>query len=167
MNTLESTLPPSVALVTFMVTVGEDCLYNIRRMITEKSRQMGFDGYDVTQIVMAVDEACTNVIRHSYRVDRAWIQPGRAPEIRLSIGIMRDRLVIEINDHGQPFDFAAYRNSEIHNHLQEMRTSGYGIPIICWFMNEVRYHSDPRTGNTLRLIKCLPRPSVAYDIHGK
>lgn len=142
----------------YLATPGhESYLAYIRRIVADLARQIGFTEEEVAKIEMAVDEACSNVVEHAYAKDKEWSWKQRDPEIRLQVRVVADDLIIEINDHGQRFDFGAYRPSTIEESLQQMKRGGYGISIMRQFMDEVQYHSSADHGNTLRLIKHLKR----------
>jgi serine/threonine-protein kinase RsbW len=129
----------------------------IRAIIADLGRKIGFTEEEVAKIEMAVDEACSNVVAHAYAPDKEWCWQHRDPEIRLDIRTADGRLVIEINDHGQRFDFANYRPTDINDRLKEMKPNGYGVFIMRNFMDEVQYSSSNQTGNTLRLVKYLKK----------
>lgn len=129
----------------------------IRVVITDLVRQVGFPEDEVAKIEMAVDEACSNVVEHAYGATRNWAWEHPDPEIRLTIHTDNNRLVIQINDNGKRFDFAAYRPGNILERIRAMRSGGYGIAIMRQFMDEVEYTSDDMTGNTLRLVKHLKK----------
>jgi serine/threonine-protein kinase RsbW len=116
-------------------------LVHIRAIVADLAGKVGFDEHEIAKIELAVDEACSNVVKHAYAADQKWCWQHRDPEIRLDIRTEGDSLVVEINDHGQRFDF----------------TNGYGIPIMRRFMDEVQYSSNDQTGNTLRLVKYLKK----------
>src|SRR6266702_451022 len=90
------------------------------------ARKVGFDEGEVAKIEMAVDDACSNVVRHAYSPDKEWCWHQCDPEIRLDIRVEGNLLIIEINDHGQRFDFANYRPARMEDHLREMKPGGYG-----------------------------------------
>ena len=133
-------------------------LPHIREFIVDLARKTGFSEEEIARIEMSVDEACSNVIEHAYSADKQWHLQHRDPEIRLAIHAADDQLVIEINDHGQHFDFAAYQPTDIQAHAHDMQTGGYGIAIMRQFMDEVTFSSSDATGNTLRLVKYLKKP---------
>jgi serine/threonine-protein kinase RsbW len=140
-------------------TPGQGCyLAYIRAVVGDLARKVGFDETEVAKIEMAVDEACSNIVRHAYSPDKKWCWQHRDPEIRIDIRREGSHLVIEINDHGQRFDFANYSPVEIERHLREMKPGGYGILIMRNFMDEVQYSSNDQTGNTLRMVKYLKKP---------
>ena len=132
-------------------------LAHIREFIVDLARKTGFPEEEIARIEMSVDEACSNVIEHAYSANKQWHWQHRDPEIRLAIHVADDQLVIEINDHGQHFDFAAYQPTDTAAHAHDMQTGGYGIAIMRQFMDEVTFSSSDANGNTLRLVKYLQR----------
>lgn len=133
------------------------CLARIRSLVADLARNIGFSDEDVAKIEMAVDEACSNVLKHAYGIRQQWQWKHRDPEIRLHVRSEPHRLVIEINDHGQRFDFAAYQPGSVEDRARQMHTGGYGIAIMRQFMDEVEYNSSRAAGNTLRLVKYLKK----------
>jgi serine/threonine-protein kinase RsbW len=132
-------------------------LAHIRVVVGDLARKVGFNEDEAAKIEMAVDEACSNVVKHAYSPDKEWCWQHCDPEIRLDVRTEGSRLVIEINDHGQRFDFANYHPVDIEDRLREMKRSGYGIFIMRQFMDEVQYNSNDQTGNTLRMVKYLKK----------
>ena len=132
-------------------------LSHIRAIITDLARQLGFPEVEVAKIEMAVDEACSNVLEHAYAEGKEWTLKQRNPEIGMDIRVEGSRLVIEISDHGQRFDFTAYRPVTIQENIAQMKEGGYGISIMRQFMDEVQYGSNDANGNTLRLVKYLKK----------
>lgn len=136
----------------------ESYLAQIRDIIADLAHQVGFPDEEVAKIEMAVDEACANVVEHAYAKDKEWTWQRRDPEIRLEVRLEGSHLVIEINDHGQKFDFGRYCPVAIEDKLRQMAPGGYGIAIMRRFMDEVQYSSNDAAGNTLRLVKHLKKP---------
>jgi serine/threonine-protein kinase RsbW len=139
-------------------TPSDGCyLTYIRNLVGDLARKVGFPEEDVAKVEMSVDEACSNVVKHAYATQKKWLWQHRHPEIRLDMQIKDSQIIIEIHDHGQTFDFAAYRPDAIPDRLRDMKTGGYGISIMRQFMDEVTYSSNDTTGNTLRLVKYLKK----------
>lgn len=137
---------------------GDGCaLSEIRAIVADLARQVGFPETEIAKIEMAVDEACSNVVEHAYATDKEWSWDERRAEIRLDIRTDGQRLIIEINDHGQRFDFSIYRPTDMEACVQQMKDGGYGIHIMRRFMDEVQYNSNDQTGNILRLVKYLKK----------
>jgi len=129
----------------------------IRTLVGDLARKVGFPEEEVAKVEMSVDEACSNVVKHAYAQKKQWLWQHRHPEIRLDMQVKDNQIIIEIHDHGQKFDFAAYRPDAIKERLKDMKTNGYGISIMREFMDEVTYSSSDATGNTLRLVKYLKK----------
>jgi serine/threonine-protein kinase RsbW len=132
-------------------------LSRIRSMVADLARQLGFPETEVGKIEMSVGEACENVLEHAYAPDKQWCWQHLQPEIRLEIRTENGQLVVEINDHGQRFDFTGFRPADLRESISQARPGGYGIPIMRQFMDEVQYSSNNETGNTLRLVKYLKK----------
>ena len=147
----------STGMVSIHAPGDGSYLSHIRQLVTDLARQVGFSEEEVAKIEMAVDEACSNVLEHAYAPNKQWHWQHREPELRMAIRIQDGRLVIEINDHGQRFDFANYRPADLDDSLRQMRPGGYGVVIMRNFMDEVQYSSNNETGNTLRLVKYLKK----------
>jgi anti-sigma regulatory factor (Ser/Thr protein kinase) len=98
------------------------------------------------------------VVEHAYAKGKEWSWRSRDPEIRMEVRIESGHLVIEINDHGQKFNFGEYRPGNIEEKIREMSPGGYGMAIMRRFMDEVQYSSSDAKGNTLRLVKYLKKP---------
>jgi serine/threonine-protein kinase RsbW len=148
----------STGKVQLQAPIDGRYLEYIRAVVGDLAGKVGFSAGEVDQIVLAVDEACSNVIRHAYADGKQWCWQHQDPAIRLEIRTEDGRLVIEIHDHGQRFNIADYRLDDIPQKLAGMKTGGYGIFIIRQFMDELHYSFDNRTGNTLRLVKYLKKP---------
>lgn len=86
---------------------------------------------------LAVHEACVNVIDH------ARLAPGEG--IGLSLVLEDDRLTVEIEDRGRPFDLEAVRLPE----KSVPQERGFGVTIIRSLTDELAYH---RAGSVNRLV---------------
>ena len=96
------------------------------------------------ELILAVDEAVANVIRHAYknRYDQ---------EIELNCRIGGDRMELTLLDQGEPPDPTRICGQP----LNEVSLSGRGTHLIRATMDEMCYERVP-AGNQLRLIKRLP-----------
>ena len=72
-------------------------LFLVRSLMERLSQRLGFSESMVRQMVLAVDEACTNVIRHAYEK-----LPGK--RIVLTFLIREELLEIQVRDFGKPPD---------------------------------------------------------------
>ena len=99
------------------------------------------------EVVLAVDEACSNVIRHAYE--------GRTDEsIELLLSVSNEWLEITVSDQGTPCpaECAAYRPL-VPPSPHEVKPGGLGVKLIHEVFDEVRFCPGTTSGNcvTMRL----------------
>ena len=95
-------------------------------------------------VALAVHEACTNIVEHSYA--------GSAGSIKAVLRLSEEprRLVIELHDTGRPFVMPEIQEPN----ADEFQINGYGLFLMYQLMDEVKYH--PQNGNNRwRLVKHL------------
>ena len=102
-----------------------------------------FPEEDAAKIVMAIDEACTNIIRHAY--------VGLAKPVRLEMKWLKDRTRFVLRDYGRPFQPPTVETQNIN----PIRPGGLGICIIGKVFDRVDYAPQAR-GTRLTLEKQLP-----------
>lgn len=129
--------------IRFSATTEE--LSRVREFIAEFTRKSGFTDEQTHEIQMAVDEACTNVIKHAYEFD-----VNR--EVELTINVTSDKLIIRILDDGKSFDPSVYTYPDLEQRIRKRQRGGFGIYLIRSFMDEVEY-SNQDGYNELRLVR--------------
>ena len=134
--------------VQLRITSEPARLAEVRETVAEKARQIGFGEEEVGKMVLAVDEALCNVIKHGYGC-----QPGRPIELTISqeVGSGRVGLAICLRDYGRQVDPKTIRSRD----LKEVRPGGLGVHIINSLMDEVEYSQAEGGGMRLRLCKYL------------
>ena len=123
-------------------------LIDIRHTVSSALEQCRLSSEECGQIVLAVDEACSNIIRHGYQHDYT-------QKIDVSIGVSKEQLTITIVDNGIEFDI----NSIEKRDLSEVKPGGLGIYIIHHTMDTVDYSRTEDGRNRLHLTKGLPPAS--------
>ena len=123
----------------------------IRLVVTHLAEVIGFTEEDVGKIEIAVDEACTNVIEHAYKD----LQPK--PVVRVEIQSQADQIIVDIIDHGVPFDFGSYETPRFPEHWADGHMRGVGLFLIRKCTDEAVYERLPEPANRLRLVKKLNR----------
>lgn len=121
-------------------------LRRIRATLRHVLAEVDCDKGVIDDLVLAVDEACQNVIRHAYRG-----QPGG--EIRVVLSHRTDQLVVMLSDDApaSPVD-ALSRGRD----LDELAPGGLGTHFMRAVMDEVSLLSSPcGRGNCLRMVKRL------------
>jgi anti-sigma regulatory factor (Ser/Thr protein kinase) len=99
---------------------------------------------EVEDLKLAVDEACSNVIRHAYGGDTA-------KRIVVQFRITRKGLEVIIEDSGPKADPAIIRGRD----LDDVKPGGLGVHFIRRTFDRVEFDPKKQTGNRLRLIKYL------------
>lgn len=107
-------------------------LSDVRRFVQMHAEAAGFTEETIEQFKLAVDEACTNVIKHAYRDDDG----GR---IEISILVNDDRFVVTIRDEGRSFEIDKYRTPDIYQSIRNRKAGGYGIHLMRSLMDSVEY----------------------------
>ena len=113
----------------------------VRAMMEEVSRQAGFDEKEGCEVVIAVDEALSNVMKHSYKGD-----PNKL--VSLSCITEDGSLEVVLRDQGEVLDLERCEPKA----PDEMRVGGRGIFLMRCTMDEVEYQRDGDT-NLIRLRK--------------
>ncbi|MCX6961068.1 MAG: ATP-binding protein [Verrucomicrobia bacterium] len=118
-------------------------LAEIRDCAREFLAGVGFNEEDEARIVMALDEACTNIIRHAHE---GFIKP-----VRLEMKWLKDRLRFVLRDYGRTFVPLTIPSQDI----QVTKPGGLGVFIIREVFDLVEYTPQVR-GTRLTLEKRLP-----------
>jgi len=122
-------------------------LEDVRIWVNEQASRSGLGHRAVADLEVAVTEAVSNVIRHSYENDSS-------QEVDLSMKVDDEKLTITITDVGRPFD----RSAQAPVDLDVPHEGGYGLYLIEEIMDEVEWESLAPQGNRLRMVKYLGRP---------
>ena len=111
----------------------------------------GLDWATTNAVVLATNEATSNVIRHAHRDH---------PEASIQIQCRLDEGHIEVCllDEGEPFNLAAVP----HLDPSEIRIGGRGVFLMRTLMDELNCCPRGERGNTLRMVKrCRPCAPVS------
>ena len=117
----------------------------IRSMVTEGAKSLGFSKEVIQDMVLAVDEACQNVIRYAY---------GGKHDGEMEIALLGDGddLIIEVRDQAPHVDPATIKPRD----LDDIRPGGLGTHLMEEVMNSVEYLPlSEEGGNILRMIKTI------------
>jgi len=104
----------------------------IRDFIMDVSDKAGFENQACCDIALAVDEGCTNVIKHAYR-------GGDDKEITVNVQYDTEKITIVISDTGRGFDPNTYENLDLEKYLKKLKKGGLGIHIMKNTMDEIDF----------------------------
>jgi anti-sigma regulatory factor (Ser/Thr protein kinase) len=128
--------------VTLTVPSHPKYLYVVRSALYPILVDAGFVRKDARKIILAVDEACSNIIKHAYEGD-----PTKT--ITMTIADDADRLTVQLRDYGRKADSAkiAPRN------LEDVRPGGLGTHFMGAAFDAVTYDTNQEQGTLLTLEK--------------
>ena len=107
-------------------------LATIRKFVEDKALEMGFDPTLTNQIVLSVDEACTNIIKYTHKFNES-------ESIELKIDTNGKQIKITINYHGDSFDPNNANEPDMEKYFEKFQVGGLGIPLMRKFMNDIVY----------------------------
>lgn len=126
----------------------------IREFVLKIASKAGFDEETQEQIALAVDEACTNVIKHAHHHDAR-----RLMDIQIQTDTNKMR--ITITDKGHGFDITKLKDPDLEKYIKESKHGGLGIYLIKTLMDEVNYEFNPGVKNQVQLTKYLHKSATS------
>jgi anti-sigma regulatory factor (Ser/Thr protein kinase) len=121
-------------------------LAKVRDKIKRISAEAGFGKNDTYNIVLSVDEALTNIIRHSYSNDFT-------KKIIVCAETKGTYLKIIIRSYGKKFDYKKTKGRL----PKKLKPGGLGIFFIKNIMDDVIYDTSRKRLTKLTLVKRLPK----------
>ena len=123
-------------------------LSQIRDFISSQASSSGLSSEAIENIMLAVDEACTNIIKHAYK---------SYPEgdIVIKLESNRDKLIISIIDHGNTFDPGTVPDPDLQKYYRNGKVGGLGMYLMKTLMDDVKYISVPGKYNKVQLSKSI------------
>ncbi len=118
-------------------------LADVRRQVRAFLLKNGFDDCATELMVLALDEACTNVIRHAYA--------NECKPVRLEMVGLKNLVRFTLRDYGTTCDPKKIRS----RNLDEIRPGGLGVHIIKQAFDTVSYLPQLK-GTRLVLEKMRP-----------
>lgn len=106
------------------------------------ANNMGFNIEEVEDIKVAVGEACNNAVLH-----------GKCDQDRFELNFAIDdkKIIVEIKDTGNGFDFEEYKEPDLIN----PRENGLGLFIMKSLMDIVEITSNVKEGTCIKMTKSV------------
>ncbi len=123
-------------------------LSTIRDFIYNAAAEIGFPSGVIDNIVLAADEACTNIIKHAYK-------SYPEGEITVRLKYADKKFTIIIIDHGTPFKPDTVPDPDLQTYYRQHKVGGLGMYLMKSLMDEVKYVSVPGKYNQVLLSKNL------------
>ena len=139
--------------VTLHVPSRYSYLRIVRQSIVDLCARAGSSELVAAQLEMAVDEACANIIEHSYGGENEPDGQANTLGLRVNLVQFRHKIIVELHDFGKGFDFDSYQYPAPDEYVENKQSRGLGMYIINQFVDEVDYQRNTSTGNCLKLTK--------------
>lgn len=121
-------------------------LKGVRDFIRHTLKRYGVADLEVSELVLAIDEMCSNLMIHAHHCN-----PDDLFELVIKIN-NDDPVVFELVDDGTVFDINHFTEPSIENILRQKRKGGLGIRLVKSIMDSVEYQKSK--GKTVcRLVK--------------
>lgn len=136
--------PIEGSLCALSVPARAESLKMVRRAVEQAATTCGFSKEQSQDIVLAVDEACQNVVRHAYA--------GSDGDMSIDIRREKGAFTVLIRDHAPTVDVSKIKARD----LDDVRPGGLGVHFIHEVMDDVEHLPPPDgQGNLLRLKKAI------------
>ncbi len=126
------------------IPADENNLSDVRDFIAEVCFKAGFSKREMNNTKLAMDEACTNIIKHAYR--------DKAGTIRIDVEAEPGKVEMNIFDRGKPFDWSKVKDPDLQKYVEIGKKGGLGIYLMNRLMDDLDYQTS-EDGNRLYMAK--------------
>ena len=130
----------------FKVGCSIENLKNVRDFIRASLKNHAISELEISEIVLALDEMCSNLIIHAHHCN-----PDDLFELNIQVE-NNDPIIFELIDDGTVFDINEFTTPAIDSIVHQKRKGGLGIRLVKSIMDKIEYQ---RIGgrNVCRLVK--------------
>ena len=121
-------------------------LSEIRDFVSSNASKAGISSSTIDNIILAVDEACTNIIKHAYKL-------SPQGEIIIRIDYDEQKFTVTIIDYGKSFEPNRIPLPDLQKYYREHRVGGLGMYLMKSLMDNVEYTTVPGKYNQVLLSK--------------
>ncbi|MEO8233670.1 MAG: ATP-binding protein [Ignavibacteriota bacterium] len=118
----------------------------IRDFVSTAAINAGIQPDVVENIILAVDEACTNIIKHAY-------ESFPDGELIIKTKSTLSRFIVSITDYGKSFEPKMIPEPDLQKYYRQKRVGGLGMYLMKTLMDDVKYVSVPGKYNEVLLSK--------------
>jgi serine/threonine-protein kinase RsbW len=140
--------PPSKEVVEIRLPNRLQYLSILADFVGHVCRSHEVPNEDLEDILLAVDEASSNIIKHAYQV-------GPINYFKVRISFDRELVQVDLLDKGTKFNPLEIPLPEMKGIMEEYKEKDLrlGIFVMKKVMDDIRYRYSPNEGNHLTLIK--------------
>jgi serine/threonine-protein kinase RsbW len=132
-----------VATIRLLAEVSN--LAVIRQFVAQAAHGTGLDEKAISDLQLAVDEICANVIQHGYS--------EQGGELEVTIEAIEGGVEATVRDWGRAFDPQAIPIPDVTAPLEGRRLGGLGLYLVRKVMDHVHFAFDEKNGNVVTMIK--------------
>jgi serine/threonine-protein kinase RsbW len=126
-----------------------DRLADVRALVRDVAESADAEVACMDDLVQAVDEAASNVIRHGYAGAPGWVD--------VTAEVVGDRIHVTLEDAARTFDPTAVAGPDLSVPPQHRRPGGMGIHLTRLAMDTIEHSPRPGGGNILAMTRRLDR----------
>jgi serine/threonine-protein kinase RsbW len=127
------------------ISASTQNLSQVREFVSRHAEHHGFSSEQISDVQLAVDEACTNIIKHAYNYDET-------KELSIELEFDNEKLNVTLVDQGIGFDVDRYEEPDLKKQIERKKRGGMGVYLIRNLMDEVNYYVKSRK-NILQMKK--------------
>jgi anti-sigma regulatory factor (Ser/Thr protein kinase) len=127
--------------ITLSIPSNPRYLCAVRAFLGNLLQELGYNSAEADGVVLAIHEACVNIIEHRYQGDIG-------QRIDLTMLVAPEWLTVEIQDYGTLQDVTVIQPRA----LQDVRPGGLGTYFMRAIMDDVTYNASD-TGTLVRMTK--------------
>ncbi|MCL4867503.1 MAG: ATP-binding protein [Anaerolineae bacterium] len=142
-------IPDMEVIATLTISAQLEKLVQVRHFMTDAAANLPCEEEVIDDLILATDEAVTNIIIHGYQE-----QEG---EICVTVCQQPDACVVILQDNAPPFDPNNAPAPDIQAPLSVRPLGGLGVHLIRQLMDEIHYQQNEAGANELTMIKRLKR----------
>ncbi|TVQ00843.1 MAG: ATP-binding protein [Balneolaceae bacterium] len=120
------------ATYTKKIQASTENLAEVREFVSKHATDHGFSKQNITDIRLAVDEACTNIIKHAYKYDKSKV-------VSIELEFEDDQLIVLLKDNGVGFNPDSYEKPNLPEQIKKKKRGGMGVHLMKNLMDKVIY----------------------------
>lgn len=135
-------------VATLTIEADVQYLAQLREFVFETGRKLTPNQPLVDDLILALDEAVTNIIVHGYQ--------GATGTIQVELGTDSEMVIAVISDQCVPFDPTLAPDPDVNLPLEKRKPGGLGIYLMRQLTDQILYQRTPQGENQLTFIKHIP-----------